>query len=198
VSQNGHLDGLDAAAGADFYGGEEFVTYEAGAMQLRVHQCRIDLGATTDARFLPDAHPDHLLVVQGSARYSCPAGAMLWIDTPAGIIHGSDGMPASGMVVISDPHDLTISAYGQGLVLDNEGELHLIGPGQMYRVAVEEEAEAAGASLPPQAQKKHRRRKLAMWLIGGSIATFAAGEIWEQDSESPYKPVRSAILISER
>jgi hypothetical protein len=190
VSQNGHVNGTEAAPGSDFYGGEEFVTYESGSMQLRVRDCRIDLGATTDARFLPDAHPDHLLVIQGSARYSCPAGAVLWVDTPAGIVHGSEGMPASGMIVVNDAHDLVISAYGEGLILDNDGELHLIGGGQSYRVAVSDEYANAGTSGDgsPQAQKKHRRHKLALWLIGGGVAAFAAGEIWEEESESRTNP----------
>jgi hypothetical protein len=186
VSQNGHLDGTNAVEGTNFYGGEEFVTYESGAMQLRVRDCRIDLGAATDARFLPDSHPDHLLVIQGSARYSCPAGAAIWIETPAGVVHGTDGMPSSGMVVVSDAHNMTISAYGEPLVLDNEGELHLINAGESYRVAVADEDPGA---VPQSTQNKHRRRKLVFWLIGGATAAFAAGEIWEQDSESPYKPV---------
>jgi hypothetical protein len=188
VSQNAHVDGVDAAAGSNFYAGEEFVTFEAGEVRLRVHHCRIDLGATTDARFLPDETPDHLQVIQGSARYSCPAGAILWIETPAGILHGSDGMPASGMIVITDAHNLTISAYDQGLILDNDGELHLIGAGESYRVAVEEESADADAGQPPQVQKKRRRRKLALWLIGGGVAAFAVSEIWQVESESPYKP----------
>ncbi|HXA57411.1 MAG TPA: hypothetical protein VNU84_08220 [Candidatus Acidoferrum sp.] len=188
TSQNGRLDGTSAVEGSNFYGGEEFVTYESGAMQLRVRQCRIDLGATTDARFLPDSHPEHLLVIQGSARYSCPAGAAVWLETPAGVVRGADGMPASGLVVVNDAHSMTVSAYGEPLVLDNDGELHTINAGESYRVAISDD----DAGAPPQAvQNKHRRRKLVFWLIGGSAAAFAVGEIWEQYSESPYKPTSS-------
>jgi hypothetical protein len=191
-SQNGNLDGTAAVAGSDFYGGEEFVTYAQGSMQLRVHHCRIDLGENTDARFLPDETPDHLLVIQGSARYSCPAGAFLLIDTPAGIVHGVEGQPASAMIVITDPRNLVISAYDQGLVLDNDGELHGINAGQTYRVAVEEEADASPASgYPPQVQRKRRRRKIAMWLIGGSVTAFAVTDVIEQMDESPYKPTNT-------
>jgi hypothetical protein len=188
ATQDGHLDGTEAEAGSDFYAGEEFVTYESGAMQLRVHHCRIDLGASTQAQFLPDESPDRLQVIQGSARYSCPKGAALWIETPAGILRGVPGLESSGMVTINDSHNLVVSAYGQTVVLDNDGELHIINPGQTYRVAVSMEEASANANVPPQVQKKRRRRKLAMWLIGGSMTAFAVGEIWEQDSESPYKP----------
>ncbi len=191
-SQNGNLDGTVAVAGSDFYGGEEFVTYAQGAMQLRVHHCRIDLGENTDARFLPGETPDHLLVIQGSARYSCPKGALLLIDTPVGTVHGIEGQPASGMIVITDAHDLVISAYDQGLVLDNEGELHGIDAGQTYRVAVEEEADADPASAyPPQVQRKRRRRKIAMWLIGGGVMAFAVTDVIEQMDESPYTPTNT-------
>jgi hypothetical protein len=188
ASQDGHLGGNQAQPGSDFYAGEEFVTYESGAMQLRVHHCRIDLGASTQAQFIPDESPDRLQVVQGSARYSCPKGAALWIETPAGILRGVPGLESSGMVTINDAHNLVVSAYGQTVVLDNDGDLHIINPGQTYRVAVSMEEASADASVPPQVQKKRRRRRLAMWLIGGSMTAFAGGEIWEQDSESTYKP----------
>ena len=197
VAQDSRVDGLDATAGADFYAGEEFVTNQDGTMKLRIRDCRIDLGVSTDARFLPDSHPDHLQVLQGTARYSCRAGAMLLIETPAGIVHGADGKDASGMVVINDAHNLVISAYGDGLVLDNDGEIHLIAAGESYRVTVSDES--ADASLPEspedQNQRKHKRRKLAMWLIGGGAVAFGAAELYEQWSESPYKPKPSAQAV---
>jgi hypothetical protein len=188
TAQNSHVDGITAVPGSDFFAGEEFVTYDAGQVELRVRQCRIYLGATTDARFLPDSHPDDLQVMQGTARYRCPAGALLWIETPAGIIHGADGQPASGMIVVTDDHTMTISADGQGLVLDNAGELHFIAPGQSYRVTIAaESADAAIIQASPE-QKKRRRRKLAFWLLGGGGAAFAATAGWDHWSESPWKP----------
>jgi hypothetical protein len=185
-SQNGRLDGSSAVQGTNFFGGEEFVTYESGAMQLRVRECRIDLGATTDARFLPDSHPEHLLVIQGSARYSCPASAMLWLETPAGVLHGADGMPSSGMIIVNDAHSMTVSAYGEPLVLDNDGELHMINAGQSYRIAISEEDTDGGA--PPKTAVNRRRRRLAMWLISGAAAAFITAALWDNMSESPYKP----------
>jgi hypothetical protein len=188
VARNSHVDGINAVEGSNFYAGEEFVTYDAGQVELRVRQCRIYLGATTDARFLPDSHPDDLLVVQGTARYSCPKGAILWIETPAGIIHGAEDQAASGMIVVTDDHTMTISAQGQGLVLDNAGELHFIAPGDSYRVTVAAESADAGIIPASPEQKKRRRRKLAFWLLGGSGAAYAATAIWQELSESPYKP----------
>ena len=193
TSQNGNLDGLSAVAGSDFYGGEEFVTYQAGQMQLRVHQCRIDLGALTNARFMPDATPDHLLLIQGSARFSCPKGAALLIDTPAGIVHGNAGEAASGMIVVTDPRDLIISAYDEGLILDNDGELHIISPGQSYRIAVKEEsasAEGGGGEPIPAANGHRRRKKIVMTLIIGGATFYATSEIWCELRESPSKPER--------
>ena len=199
ATQDGHLDGTDAHAGSDFYAGEEFVTYESGAMRLRVHHCRIDLGNSTEAQFLPDESRDHLQVVQGTARYSCPKGASLWVETPAGILRGVPGLESSGMAIINDSHSMVVSAYGASLVLDNDGELHIINPGQTYRVAVVSESgdANAGRSAPTPTQRKRHRRKLAMWLIGGSGTAFAGGEIWEQGSESPYKAT-SLLRLSAR
>lgn len=189
VSRDADLDGLRAVEGSDFYGGEEFVTDKAGEVQLRLHHCRIDLGEMTNARFLPDATPDRLLLIQGTARYSCPKGAALLIDTPAGIVRGADGMAASGMVDVTDPHNLVISAFDQGLVLDNDGELHLIGAGQSYRINVQDAAEDAGGSEPIPATNRRRKKKLAMVLIIGGAA-YAVYQGWCELTESPSKPER--------
>ena len=188
VSQNANLDGLRAVEGSDFYAGEEFVTYQAGEVQLRVHHCRIALGAMTNARFMPDATPDRLLLIQGTARYSCPKGAGLLIDTPAGTVRGADGMPASGLIDVTDAHNLVISAFDQGLVLDNDGELHLIAPGQSYRINVQEADSDGGGQTVPATKNHRRRRKLAMILIFGG-PTFVAGYgAWHLLTESPSKP----------
>ncbi|HKQ87869.1 MAG TPA: hypothetical protein VJS43_13990 [Candidatus Acidoferrales bacterium] len=188
VSQNANLDGLRAAEGSDFYAGEEFVTYQAGEVQLRVHHCRIGLGAMTNARFMPDATPDRLLLIQGTARYSCPKGAGLLIDTPAGTVRGADAMPASGMIDVTDAHNLVISAFDQGLVLDNDGELHLIAPGQSYRINVQEADADGGGQTIPATKNRRRRRKLAMILIFGGPTLLAGYAGWHLLTESPSKP----------
>lgn len=184
VSQNASLDGQGATVGSDFYGGEEFVTYQQGQMRLRVHNCRIELGEVTDARFLPDAKPDRLLVIQGSARYSCPIGAALVLETPAGVLRGVDSKAASASVRVTDAHDLLISAYDQPLVLDNEGELHYIEAGQTYRIAV-----TGGAGYGDGAQQAvhHHRRKLVMWRVMGVGSVAVADCLW-WFAESPSKP----------
>lgn len=186
ASQNANLDGQNAAAGSDFYGGEEFVTYQEGQARLRVNHCRIDLGEMTNARFLPDSTPDRLLVMQGTARYSCPKGAALLIDTPAGVLHGIDGQAASGMVQVTDAHDLVISAYDQRLVLDNDGELHSIEAGQTYRIAV---LEQVGYGASRQQTAVHHRKRIVLWLVFAS-GTAVAGDylLWNCLTESPSRP----------
>lgn len=175
VSQNATLDGQSAGVGSDFYAGEEFVTYQQGQMRLRVRLCRIDLGEMTNARFLPDATPDRLVVTQGRARYSCPVGVALLLDTPAGVLHGVNGKAASASVGVADAHDLVISAYDQPLVLDNDGELHSIDAGQTYRVAVTQQADYGGS---PQAAHHRRRRRLVMWRLMGVGSVAVADYLW--------------------
>jgi hypothetical protein len=187
TADNAHVDGLEATAGSNFFAGEEFVTYDQGDVHLRVNDCQIDLGATTDARFLTDSTTNHLLVIQGTARYHCPAGASLVIEAPAGLIRAAQGQAVSGMVVVKDPKNLVIAAYGQGLILDNDGERHSIAAGQTYRVAVEENTADSEAWPTSQFQKTHRRRRLAFWLIGGGGISFAAYKFWDNETEAPYK-----------
>jgi hypothetical protein len=193
VAQNAHVDGLNAVVGTNFYAGEEFVTWEAGTVQMRIHKCRVELGAATDATFLPDTLMDHLMVRQGSAHFSCPKGGLFLLETPAGIVRGAEGQAASGMVVINDAHNLVISASGDDLILDNDGELHLIKAGESYRVTVaEEDADASAAPAPgqgPQGQHRHRRRKLAFYLIMHAGVPAAVAYVgWHYLTESPSKP----------
>jgi hypothetical protein len=196
-SQNAYADGVDATIGSNLYAAEEFATYEHGRLELRLKDCRIYLGANTEAHFQPDSVRDHLVVLQGAARYRCPAGAVLWIETPAGIVHGAEGLAGSGLIVVNDEHNLVITADAQDLVLDTDGELHLVKAGQSYRVAVSDDDEQVAGANSGNANIKQpgnplRHRKIAMWLIGGGAGALVAGEIWNQKSESPYKPAAQA------
>lgn len=192
ASQNGRVNDIDAQPGSNFYASEQFITREQGSMELRAHDCRIYLGANTNVHFLPDSTRDHLVAVAGTARYRCPAGASFWLETPAGIVRAAEGQPGSGMVVINDAHNLVISADGGDLVLDTDGELHLVKAGQSYRVAVMEEETAqtsSGSNADIQRPGPRRpRRKIAMWLIGGGAVAVVSYEIWHSGAESASKP----------
>jgi hypothetical protein len=191
-SENARADGVDATIGSNLYAAEEFATYEHGRLELRVKDCRIYMGANTEAHFQSDSVRDHLVILQGAARYRCPAGAVLWIETPAGIVHGAEGLAASGLIVVNDAHNLVITADAQDLVLDTDGELHLVKAGQSYRVAVSDDddqpddANSGNANIK-QPGNPRRHRKIAMWLIGGGVHAVLAYEIGNQKSESPYK-----------
>ena len=170
LADRARLDGNDALKGAEFFAGQNLATGEGGILQIEIHSGWIEMGAFTNATFLRDASLSRLQITRGSLRFSEPANGGFVIDTPAGILRGAEGHGAAGMVVIHDAKTMEISAYGQDLVLDNDGELHLIPAGRSYRVEVRE---AAASSSGPMAGYNPPRRKLALYLIGGAVAIFA-------------------------
>jgi hypothetical protein len=194
MASRAQLSGLPAFAGATVLPGETLVTDTGGAVQLRAGVAQVFLGASTNATLLEASQLLHATVTQGNVRFSSPSSLPVAIETPAGILRGEDGYAVAGMVTVNDSENLVVSAISENLILDNDGELHMIRAGRSYRVAVSEEPADQGAdgNSPPAPRihiyNRRRRRKLALWLIGGGVAAFAAGDIWEQDSESPYKP----------
>ena len=184
IAEQARVDGNDISKGADFFAGQDLATGEGGVLQVRVQSGRIQMGAFSDATVLPDTSPSRLQIIRGSVRFSEPANGGFVIGTPAGILRGAEGHGAAGMVVIHDANNMEISAYGEDLILDNDGELHLIPAGRSYRVEVRE---APANSSSPVAGYHPPRRKLALYMIGGAVAVFAEYEIWNHGSERPYK-----------
>ena len=189
VAADARLDAYEVKNGADFFAGQEFVTGERGQLQLRLDRSRVEVGVSSHIDFLADSCPTGLRVIGGILRFNEPVNGGVAFATPAGVVRGVEGQAASGLIVIRDANTLEISAYGQDLILDNDGELHVIPAGQSYRIGVQDGVQDPPASSRTSAPPKPLRpRKLAFYAIAGAIAVFANWEIWDQDTESPYKP----------
>jgi hypothetical protein len=191
TADNARLDNDDATRGMNFFAGQEFVTRDDGELRLRVNTSRVEVGASSRIDFLADSCPTGLRMIAGILRFSEPVNGGVTIATPAGVVRGMDGRAASGLIVVHDANNLEISAYEQDLVLDNDGELHVIPAGQSYRIGVQNAAQDPPASSPTSAPIPAfhpPRRKLVFYAIAGAVAVFVNWEIWDQDSESPYKP----------
>ena len=192
LAHNARLDDQEVGKGNNIiFPGDQFVTGEDGELRLRVDTSQVQVGASSRVGFLADSCPTGLKVIGGFLRFSEPVNGGVAFATPAGVVRGVEGQAASGLIVIRDANALEISAYDQNLILDNDGELHVIPAGQSYRVGVQDAAQdpPASSSMPrPLKGFPTPRRKLVLYTIAGVVAVFANLEIWDQDSESPYKP----------
>jgi hypothetical protein len=191
-AQHAHLDNANAATGASFYAGDTFATENGGTLRLRVGTTQVYLLASSAVTIGQDSGGTLITLTRGTAGFSSPSSGQLGLDTPAGIIRGTEGKPAYGQVTITGPAEMIVSAYRGDLILDNEGELHTIPEGKAYRVVIQDSQEPTTGNNPDfhPAQNHHRKRRLAFYLIFTGAMAFASYEIWEELSESPTKPSR--------
>jgi len=188
AADHAQLDGADSVIGTDCLPGDHLQTYDGGDLRVRFGSSQVQLGPSADAVLSPAPGAIHIFQLNnGGLRFYSQAGDDLEVGTPAGIVRGVEGQPASGIVVVNS-QEVLISATDHALILDNSGELHTIAAGKSYRVEVEQEA---GLPQAPQGSgsPNHRRRKLAIFEISVIAAVaFAGAETWNLLSESPSKP----------
>jgi hypothetical protein len=188
AAERAQLAGKPVAAGTAVHAGESLTTATGGTLELRAGSTELSLGSSTRATLI-EADPSadsvqtiHAVVAQGTLKFSAPASAAIAIETPAGVLSGDSGYAASGMVAITEADTLTTSAFGENLILDNDGELHLLKAGHSYRVAISDvdadaQSQGTDAEGPPiSAYSPHKRRKLGLWLIGGGVTALASVE----------------------
>jgi hypothetical protein len=184
-----HLDSASAATGATVYAGDSFDTETGGTLRLRLGTSQFYLLASSAATLAQNPSGAMLTLARGTAGFSSPASGQLQLETPAGIVRGAQGKPAYGQVTIKSPNELVVSAFRGELLLDNEGEFHSIPEGKSYRVVIETDPESSSndnKDFQP-AQNRHRKRRLAFYLIFTGAVAFMSYEIWKEFSESPTK-----------
>ncbi|MGA8144912.1 MAG: hypothetical protein WB987_13580 [Candidatus Acidiferrales bacterium] len=189
VAEHAHFAGEKATAGTTVYAGDAFDTEESGTLCLRVGTGQVFLLSDSAATFGQDAQMARVVLKRGTAVFSSPAPEQFEVETPAGMLRGVDGKAASGRVALTAPNEMVISAYGEGLVLDNGGELHSIAGGKAVRVVIEDSG-ASGtteADVPSSVPHGRRRRILVYVVITGAVGGISAA-IFNKLSESPYKP----------
>ena len=182
-AERAQLGGQPVSAGAAVRPGGRFVTEAGGEVELRAGRGQLFLGSSTVASLLDSkVNQMHVAVAQGTMKFSAPSSLSVEIETPAGILRGESGYAASGMVAIAEANTLMISAFGENLILDNDGEWHLLKAGHSYRIAVSDfdpgdpAAQSSSDAAPLSAHAPHKRHKLGLWLLGGGRTALATVE----------------------
>ena len=117
-AERAHLDSASAATGATVYAGDSFDTETGGTLRLRVGTSQFYLLASSAATLTQDSSGAMLTLTRGTAGFSSAASGQIQLDTPAGIVRGTEGKPAYGQVSIKSPNELVVSAFRGDLVLD--------------------------------------------------------------------------------
>jgi hypothetical protein len=184
LAQNAHLDSADAAMGANVYAGDALDTAAGGTLRLKVGTGQLYLMSESAAQFVPAENGAHAKLVRGTIGFSAAASDGIEIETPVGIVRAADGQRAFGQVMLMSPREMIVTSYTGTLVVERDGEEHVINEGKTFDV-----------SLPPSdsAPQKYGvtpafNDKLLLKLIVVGAVAVAGFFVWCVESESNYQP----------
>jgi hypothetical protein len=145
-----HVDGVDAALGANVYAGDALSTNDNGTLRLRVGAGQLFMLASSDASMTQDHARVDMLIRTGTAGFSATNADPLEIDTPVGTLRPAGSARSFGQVTINSPRQVIITSYEGSLLLTRNGEERTIEAGKSYRVSVAAPAPSAAPSPSPQ------------------------------------------------
>jgi hypothetical protein len=184
-----HVDGADAAPGANVYAGDALNTYAGGTLRMRVGSGQLFLLASSQASVTQDHGRIDMLMKEGTAGFSATIDDPLEIDTPVGTLRPANDKHAFGQVTITGARQIIVTSYEGTLSLSHNGEERLIEAGKSYRVTL-----ASEPSAPPDPQRRqgagagnnHHQLVFDAIIIGGTAAIGYA--VWHVLCESPSNP----------
>lgn len=185
-----HVDGADAALGANVYAGDALNTYPGGTLRMRVGAGQLFMLESSQASMTQDHGLVDMLMKNGTAGLSGTVDDPLEIDTPVGTVRPANGKHAFGQVTITGSNQIIVTSYEGTLSFTHEGEERMIEAGKSYRVTLA--AEPASAAAYPQGGQgagtgnNHRKLIFELVLVGGTAAIGYA--VWHTLAESPSNP----------
>lgn len=190
-SQIARLGTSTLAIGTSVYPGDSLWTDVGGMLRVKVNSGQIYLlGSSAMTLGQLDGWVQGT-VTRGTAGFSANYADRLELVVPQGALRPAEGQPANGQVTILNPTEVVVSAYRGALILDNAGEVHVIGAGSSYRVTIlpdDQKPEGAATQEYPEAKAKYpKRRHLALTLIMLSAGGVGSYFLYEQLTQSPSK-----------
>jgi hypothetical protein len=197
IATNAHLDSAEAAMGANVYGGDALETSAGGTLRVKVGTGQLyllgDSAATMSAAEIEEtgatsasgAAKVRARLTRGTIGFSAPSSEGIEIETAVGVVRAADGQArAFGQVTARGTQSIVVTSYTGTLVVEREGEEHVIAEGKTYEVAL------ASANAEPQKYgvTPARNDKLALKLIVVGAAAVAGFFLWCAESVSDYHP----------
>jgi hypothetical protein len=193
-AQEALIGTAQVAIGTTVYAGDTLATDMNGTLRLKVGGSQMYLLASSSATLSQNSEMVHALVSRGTVGFSSNGTDQVGLEIPEGIVSAANGQPAYGQVTMTGPREVVIAAYRGTLVLDNDGELHMIPAGKSYRVTMDLEPaatkpqEAAGVGGKDHDIVSPKRRHLVFDLIVLGAAGIGSYFIFREVSESPSAP----------
>ena len=206
IATNAHLDSAEAALGANVYGGDALETSAGGTLRVKVGTGQLYLLGDSAATMSPaeidgtgeagagdaagatsatGAAKVRARLTRGTIGFSAPSSEGIEIETAVGVVRAADGQArAFGQVTARGTQSIVVTSYTGTLVVEREGEEHVIAEGKTYEVALP----SANAEPQKYGVTPARNDKLALKLIVVGAAAVAGFFLWCAESVSDYHP----------
>lgn len=191
AAERAHASEAALSAGTTLFGGERIFTDAQGAMQARMGNARIYLGARSSATLGNDAGVPSATLTAGTMTFSADSANSFELRAGDAQIRPQSNGPTLAQVTLVGPKEMVVTSRRGPLSITIGEETKLIPEAGSYRVLLDAPAEpeaqgprGAGTGAP---QKSARSRdRILILLIGASagVTVFAMHEIFE----SPSRP----------
>ena len=170
-----HRNGLSALTGAAVYPGDVVETDTAGALHLRLGSGQLFLSASSSVSLEQRGQLASVTLAKGSASFSLPDPLGFELQTPAGTLRGSGTHATRGQVVVFSRQQIVVTASRGDLILDNDGELHVIPEGRSYRIVIEQNSSPVMAATSDDRPRPRRKLFFFPLATGASVAALVPG-----------------------
>jgi FtsP/CotA-like multicopper oxidase with cupredoxin domain len=187
LADRAHVDAANASNGATVYPGDALDTAGGGTLRLTIGKGQVYLLSDSAANLGQNAGVLSASVLRGTVGFSSLTAQEFQLDTPEGVVHATNGLPAFGQVTLTGPKELTVTAFKGTLLLERNDQKLTIQAGQTYDVALvpnDANEPAQGAAGVKSAYNQH----LVWRLIVIGVAAGVGYWLWQHFSESPVDP----------
>jgi hypothetical protein len=175
----------NASNGATVYPGDSIDTDTGGELRLAIGKGQLYLLSYSAANLGAKDGVPRAAVLRGTVGFSSLTAQQFELDTPEGVVHAANGLPAFGQVTITGPKELRVSAYSGTLLLERNDQKLSIQPGQSYDVALVAGPEPSQqpSGVKP-AYQDHLVWKIAVIVAAGLTGYF----LWRHFNNSNTDP----------
>jgi hypothetical protein len=186
LADRAHVGSANASNGTTVYPGDSLDTAPGGELRLTVGAGQVYLLSDSAANITRNGGILRASIRRGTVGFSSLAAQQFEIDTPEGLLHAANGLPAYGQVTISGPKDIVVSAYTGTLALERGDQKLLINAGQSYYVSLVPDPESVGQRKAGVVPALNEHLVWRLIIIGG--AALVGYFLWRHFSESPTDP----------
>jgi hypothetical protein len=138
TTQDARLDSVTAAIGASVYSGDSIATDEGGSVRLALGATQMYLLSSSSAILTPQQNGVQATLEHGTLGFSTSTPSQFELETPFGIVRGTDEKQVFGEVILLRPSVMRVTSYEGTIVVEGrDGVEKKIEKGESYEVSTD-------------------------------------------------------------